>query len=422
MGKLFTVILVLMLAFTAFSGGQKEDVDSIELTICSSGSAVYEPVFEMFREKYPNVDIKWTGVDLATGAPITIDSLVAIGKPPSIYVDHASRTGAKMVPEYALELMPENPDDFVPGILEAYQRNGKQLGLPLSPQVIGMFVNKTLLESVGYEIPKDWTPDDFAEMCERVKARAPGKYGSVLFAANQSGCECLLGWFGMFGAKFFKDGDYSRTVIGSKEGLETWRFWKEMHNKGYIPKESAVLCDDEARELELMGKVAACGDYVWCSFDEEIASLVDQGALKEPFEYTFVNYPTVSGANPFLIPVNTAIVVNKTGNKQIDRVAAYLANLFVSKQFISHEVTVKQGIGVYSLRRSVTTENENSYWQLGKQLMTQSELFDVGLPLQQYSEIRASLYPELVALLTGKKSPEEACKAYADRINAILAK
>lgn len=137
---------------------------------------IYEDVIKRFEEKYPNVKVdfvsgiqkndysEWISKQNIKGeAP---DVFVTLGEDFSTFAD----AGLLMNLESYIEKDTEfNINEFYTSSLSAGQFDGKQFALPFESVPTLMFVNKTLLEQEGIELPKnDWTWDDFYNICRQV--------------------------------------------------------------------------------------------------------------------------------------------------------------------------------------------------------------------------------------------------------------
>lgn len=69
-----------------------------------------------------------------------------------------------------------NTDDFWPGSLEGYQRDGRLYGIPISASPNVLFYNKTMFDAAGLPYPTDdWTFDDLKEAAVQLTLDANGR-------------------------------------------------------------------------------------------------------------------------------------------------------------------------------------------------------------------------------------------------------
>jgi ABC-type glycerol-3-phosphate transport system substrate-binding protein len=425
-------LILLLLGGLAFSGGGREYEGYKELTneegevtgyaldiLGNVKAAPYQPLVARFSEDHPNVILSSQMVNVSTGATLSWDALAAGGILPAAYIDFISRSGKAMREDYALDLssyIKKSDINIKPEVWDQVTRNGKILGVPFNGQLDGMFINTGLLKEVGYVKPKNWTIDDYLEMCKLVQQRAPGKYGSMVFAANQSSTEWLLGWFAAFGVKFFEGGDYSRTVVRETGGEKVFAFFKQLLDEGLIPPESATLTDDDSRAMMLRGDIATAGDYIK-DWGPAIDSQVEQGIIDEAFAFEMDAFPRLAGAPPTpVIFVYAAIVARATSNDDVNDI---LADFVLNWANVSFQ-TSQQANGAIPTVNGIMGSPSDKILKHGIDLMGSNGLFDIGISSKTYFKIRPLLHKEVGAVLTGSKTPTQAIADYERGINEAL--
>lgn len=76
------------------------------------------------------------------------------------------------------EIPVENSASYSPRVFEAFQHDGKQLGLPVSFSNVVMFYNKDLFDKAGLEYPTaDWTWEDEKKAAEALTDKEAGVWG-----------------------------------------------------------------------------------------------------------------------------------------------------------------------------------------------------------------------------------------------------
>ena len=412
-----------------FAGGKDaiEEVEPVELVVIGAGAGIYHDWIAAFKAENPGVEVLNVNANIKSASTITMETLFAAGDPPNLYNDFTGRSSKYMVTGDEFKkwkALPLNDyiddlDDYYPDIINAVTINGQVLGLPQSTPAQAFGVNLDMMADAGYEVPERWTIDDFLEMCEAVKKNLPDKFPTALFAANPSGDYIWMNWFGAFGAKMYADGDYSKTIINSPEGLSTFRFWKMLMDKGYIPEESGMLTDDDY-VLLFAGEAIASGGFRpdWVTY--YVPQAIKQGLLDEPFNVKMVPFPRGPGVDnsPSLGTGNT-VVVRDTGDEKINKLASRLAWYFTNTR-AQIDSTVSAS---FPTRKSVPPSPATAsdpLWSQTKGVVSAGGFFDVGYAMPDYYETRAAGFPILQALLAGDLTPEEAIKKYADTINEIL--
>ena len=366
-----------------------------------------------FAELEPGIKVILTDADISQGNTITIDSLVAAGKAPDVYQDHISRVGKFIVPEYALPI-----SDYVdlsylnPKMIEQFKRGGKVYGLPLSLVNQGMILNMDLLEAIGYKVPDNWTLDDFRAMAKLVKEKAPGKYATVLFAQNQSGDYFFMNWFASFGVKFYSEG-YKESTFEKTGGAKGLAWFMEMYNNGWIPKEAANLNDDDYLLMLSKGEVATGGLYL--GHLPILESAVKQGLIDKPITLKYVSFPNNA---PACIQLAGIVGHNTKDKKRNEAIAKYIK--FVTSAEYQTLDTLYQGSVPTAL--AVTAKSAHPLWPGQVAVAQKNGLYDLGLALPQFGEIRKQMYPLLQRMYAGELTPDQVAKMYTENVNKILAK
>lgn len=193
MKKLLTrlVILVPLLALLVgcrSADRQRPNTIEAESTITVAGfpafQQAYENLAQQFQELHPTINVQYVVLDQQTGSlslaerASIADVLLLPGRP----VSEAATLFLDLTP---LAATTENLDanDFWPGLLEACQANGIQIGLPLSVNVDLIFFDETAFDAAGVVYPRpgwDWqTFQQTAEFLTQRAGTAVNRYGFV---------------------------------------------------------------------------------------------------------------------------------------------------------------------------------------------------------------------------------------------------
>lgn len=425
-----TVLVLLLVALAGFAQEKMElvilgpDINKFADAKGYSGQVIGETNADkfkaLFEAKYPNVTVKYLLIDFSTGATLSMDALIAAGTPPDIYDDYLGKSSKYMIPEYALDLKKymTDLDDYRPGALDPLTRNGKLLGLPKPGNYQAMCLNLTLLNKVGYKVPANWSTNDFITMAEKVKALNAKAWATGLFAENQSGDYLWQNWMVSFGARLYKSGDYSKTTINTPAGMETWKWYKMLHERGFVQKESAVLDDDDYAAMWAQGQYAATAFFPgWVNVYFKTAK--EQGLIKEAHEIGWAPFPRASGIKQ--VPVAGSmpgIVVHASRDEARNKMAAEFAQLMNGPD--AQDVIIRN-TAVYSNRKSVKIAPDDADWRAIDKIVAENGVLDLGLSSPKFSPVRALGFPILQALLNGKITPEKALAQYAADVNRTLA-
>jgi len=407
----FIALCCLIVPFMLYGGEKTSEIENIIILKSPGDDTAVNMAIDRFTDEF-GVDVEVIDADISTGSTITIDTMIAAGEAPDIYMDYLARTGKFIDPAYAIPL-----DDYVDmsafneSMMGQFKRGGKYYAIMRPTGAMGMFVNLDVLEEAGIaesDIPDNWTTDDFVAMAEKVKA--VGKYATVLFAANQSGDYFYMNYFASFGADLYNE-DYSESTADSPEGLAALQFLNMLVEKGYAPRESAVYTDDDYLAELGMGSCAVGGLFI--GHLGILSSMVEQGAIDAMPRYKFVSFPNNAAA----CSMPHAVVGYNSGDEYRNELVATLMTYIESKEAQTDHLIAN---GTYSTRNDVTAEQDSDDWRAIKAIVEANGLYDLGLAHPAYGEIRKQMFPLLQEMYAGKLSPEDAIKMYDEAVTAIL--
>ena len=408
--KKILCILFLLASMLAFGSGEQENA-TLEITFLGGGGDCVENAVTAFIAEHPYVGVKYIAEKAPDGTPISLDSLLAAGTPPDIYMGYIGRSGKVVDPNYALPLNEAlaDIDDFMPEVLAQVTKGGKLLAAPFIAWAIGFEINTDITDRAGWQYPgPGWTTDDFMVMAQKVDV-----FPSAVFAANPSGDYIAMSWFAAFGAKMF-DGDYSRTTINSEQGRATMRFLADLHKRGYIPAEAGQMIDDDYIDMWINEEFAAGGSHP--GWEVIYQDRIKAGGKDHRNNYKFVGYPRAPGVNH--VPVYLgydALVAHDSGDAIRN---AVLGDLIHYITLNTHQVQVDTNGGL-STRRS-TNASADPKWRVSTKLVADNGVWDAGLCLTKFAKIRCQMPERLQAMFAGKESPDEALAAYEAAVNSIL--
>ena len=428
-----SVLAILLLVSFAFAGGQEEK-EGITLFVALARDinsfSDYEHRRQSFLAENPQVKLEWVPINVADASTIGMDARIASGLPVHFYHDYMSRAGKYAVPKtkdnqaiWALDLSKyiDDLDDYMPGVLDPFWKDGKIYTVPNATLTIGQLLNLTVMEKAGYKPPpvEGWTLEEFTKCAQKTKAaQIPDTYATLMFAENRSGDWMYMGWLSSFGAQLFDGSDYSKTIIDSPEGLKVFQFWEALQNTGFIPHDAAMMNDDHAIEYRNAGRLAVMGDRA-ADFNDPAyqQALVNAGMIKEPYKTAFYPYP--KGPTVEKVPLVTSYeltVAFDIGTEEEKAMAARLVWYFTN--------TATQTLACNQLSRFPTRKSvadvDQAWWREVKALLVANGTLDVGGNLGCYNEIRGAMFPVLQALFMDKASPAEAVKLYAEALNKVL--
>ena len=410
-----------------------------------SGFILPDYALAQFNKDFPNVEVVFnvTPTNVITEAMTTA---LAANDAPNVYMDYIGRVSTYIVPEYALDLRGYVRDLhlYYEGMLDAFTRGDAVLGLPGLGGAQGMAVNMDIMKEIGFTPRADWTIEDFLRMCELVKQKYSGeKWGTGMFAANQSGDYLINNWFAAVGAKFYAPGDYSRTTIATN-GAKVYELFQTMARQGYIRADAAVQTDDDYVLDWANGKLGATAFFpAWlppyfgviaeqgnvsaehlallekakkANPDMSFTNLYQAGLVPYPFEVQFFPFPRTAGVDR--VPTYTsiaAIVVHKTGT-DADIWGARFAEYMNDGKSQSEQSSG----GVLPNRRDAPMLSTDPLLLQVQSILAKNGAVDQGGSAAFFNATRVLHYPVLQKVLDLKITPEAAIKEYESALNRVL--
>ena len=164
-----------VLTFGMFAGNQWDVPDD-------DCYKIIDETIEEFEKKYPNVEIQYDSGILKDDYSEYISQKALNGELPDVFMvlpeDFNTFSSVGLLKD--LDFLIESDTgfdvkDFYEGSYDAGEFNGSQYALPYESVPTLMFVNKTLLEREGIQIPgNQWTWEDFYDICQKVTKDTDG--------------------------------------------------------------------------------------------------------------------------------------------------------------------------------------------------------------------------------------------------------
>lgn len=352
----------------------------------------------------------------ADNTTIKLDADIAGGDAPDVYWDYLGRVNKYANKKFALpiNLTFEELDDYLSSALEPVMKDGELYALPGTAWASVMIVNKTLVDSVGLGVfleDVSWTLEEYLMIVSAVQEKyGPEYYGYVLFAAGTGGDYwSSFGWMSSFGAKLYDNG---QIVVGSKEGIEAMEFMKFMHDSGIAMPGAAGLSYRENLSAMASNNVVAAGN--------------SSGAVAKPIELldgsgfidaVIMEWPSAPGVNkvPITVGPDAGLVFASTKHE----VEAMELLRYINSTEIQQLLCRVNGR--FASRKSVgNVLADNPTWVTTTDIINRNGLYDMGLSLEKYSEIRSLWPPTLQGFLSGEMTVQESVDRFVSEGTAIL--
>jgi multiple sugar transport system substrate-binding protein len=380
----------------------------------------YKYAAEAFMKAHPNVKID---VENVPGADRDAKFSVAIQSQtqPDIYVG-----AAFVVYDYAHAglLTPLNDivaatdkTDIPQKVWSQATTNGNIYCFPYYTETGHLAINMSLFKDAGVKpaVPLaptgiiKWTPQQFRDTLRAIKGKLAGVYPYNFYCGSTQGDTYNVMLLEMFGGKLLNDNG-TKVAINSPEGVRALEFIKSMNDEKLFAPGPESLNVLDAYQLFLNKKVAV-SILNNVNYDLIKQGLKD-GTVKAPFEIQMAFLPSAGDPMCYAYPMGS--IVFKAGNGS--KAETDMAKQFVS--FYSHAPYSDAGLSMMPLRKTVAQKLQDPI----KIKIAESAEFaaDFSQRAPGYLKLRASLFPELQACLTGQKTAQQALDSYAAKANAIL--
>jgi multiple sugar transport system substrate-binding protein len=167
------------LALTALSGPALAQTEITYWLWDDNQLPAYQACAEAFQARHPDITVKISQTGWSDYWSNLTTALVS-GTAPDVFTNHVSRYPEFVLNEQMVDLTPlierdKVPTDiYQPGLIELWQKDGRQYGLPKDWDTIAIFYNEALLAEAGLTpadlADLDWNPKDGGSF-ERIVAR-----------------------------------------------------------------------------------------------------------------------------------------------------------------------------------------------------------------------------------------------------------
>ena len=272
----------------------------------------YTKVFSQYMAAHKDVDISFAirGYE-AGGTTLFMDTAVAAGTPPDIYLDSNMRISKYynqgLTADLSSVLTDADRKQYGNILKDFTSPDGKLWGIPVSGGYWDYIINKTLFDKKGLSalLPKapdyTWTTEQFLKAARAVNDPANGVYATAFFAKSPSMDSAFNAFFGGFPGVEFYDQKTKTFRINSPQAIEALRFLHSLLDENLIVPGGAGFIDDDIDPYWINQKIAMIGGANWYA-------KITNKAIKEqglpPFEYILARYPNKVGAAP--TPVATS--------------------------------------------------------------------------------------------------------------------
>ncbi len=414
--RLFIVFLILFSASCA--KGKEGSNDAITTIVFKHGKIAGDPgrfssLLKRFEAQNPGIVVKEEALPASTdeqhqyyvinleggGADFDILSLDVI------WVQEFARAGwladiSRLIPK-------DERGKFFQGPMQAVTYKNKLYAVPWYIDAGLLYYRQDLLAKYAFPVPKTW--DDLVRAAMTITSLEPDVYGFIWQGKQYEGLVCnALEYMWSNGGEIIKD---EKVVVYSPKNVAALEFMRNLINEVEISPELVTTAIEEStRHIFGQGKALFMRNwpYAWNIFQKEDSPIKGKIGVS--------TLPSFPGHNPASTLGGWQLGSNKYSKHPQ---AAEKLIKFMTSAEIQKELALSIG---YKPTRIALYKDED----LLREQPFLGMLYDVFLhakprPLSPYyMQITQILQPELSAILTGSKSPEEALKSAQKQIEKVL--
>jgi alpha-1,4-digalacturonate transport system substrate-binding protein len=417
-------LLVLFICLIGILPAQAQDAIELRITWYDDGNegTVLRELLDRFEEANPGITIVVDTVAYSSGILEQLPLQVEAGEGP----DMARITDYNAFKGHYLDLRPLLPDaaywdeNFPAAVLQALRSEGDTSsihGFPNQFTVTGPYINRTLFEQAGIEVPSD-TNDavTWAEWTEVTRQVAEATDTQYAIAMDRSGHRFAGPAFSS-GATFFnEDGTITIDTPGFREMAQLLVDW---HAEGITPAEVWIGSG---------GSYAAAADFfingqlvMYMAGSWQIGNFTNN--IGDAFDWEAVPNPTGEGGSTGMPGGTVMVAFAQTEHpEEVAMVMDYLAQVDVLKEFTERTLFIPGHLGLGELEYQA--ELPAAQISLNVFAAEVLKLSDQAYQLQfggQAFAINNPIRDRLTQVLTGELTLDEAIERIQQDIDDALA-
>lgn len=325
------------------------------------------------------------------------------------------------------EIRKEYPDfasNLDDGRIPASLVDNKAYAVPVNGFWEAMFVNTTVLEAAGVEVPgADYTWDQFLADCQKIKDAGYAPIAAALGNIPHYWWEFAI---------FNHTSPANHLTIPGSVDDEIGQAWvagmediKELYELGYFPENTNSATDDETFQMFMEGKAAFLIDGSWkvggivsaCQTDAEDPSTLDTAKLDQ-FDVTFVPGTDARKATDLVGGLSMGYYITRSAWE--DPATREAAVSFVS-YMTSDEVVPKFAQHTASALKNAPEVDESVFNSLqikSMEMMSQCTSLTAAVQDIFAGDCRVSTFDGMPEIVTGAVSATDAVKEGLDTYNA----
>lgn len=275
-----------------------------------------------------------------------------------------------------------------------------------------MFREAGLDEYIGGEYEyAQWSVEDYEVILETLaKSDAVSADPMSLYALNNQGDTWTLNWMRMFGNDFW--GEDGQVIVNEDSGVQALDKLNEWYEAGYTNAGPESVSSNDVNAMFQNQNIAI--NFTNTILYNIMMDEMEAGNVGE-FDARLATTLTAENERIAFTYILSSIVFNTGEDAEVEA-----AKDFVKFYSSDEELKMASAQGV-PVRDSVVEElsaEDNPFLEANQALSEETYNFSNNTP--GYAELRNILYPQLQAVFTDSKTPQEALDDYAEEANTII--
>lgn len=255
-----------------------------------------------------------------------------------------------------------------------------------------------------------WTTDEFTEILTALKENDEDAAPLGFYSMNDQGDTWNMMYLRAFGNPFF--GEDGNLVVNEDSGVEALEYLETLNNDNLMVDGAESLTSNEVNALFQNQEVAV--SFTNTVLYNNMLADMEQDEI-DTFDARLANVPATDGVNPPVFTYILGSIVMDT----LDDVENAVAKDFV-KFYSEHEELVNASVNTLPIRSSVSEAYSDELPLLPAYEENEKNIVNFSNNIAGYAELRSVFYPEIQAVLTGDKTPQEALDSLAEKGNEII--
>lgn len=244
--KKIVLTLLIILTVGLILGITQKSSDKNEVVFWTLQMSDFAPymngVIQDFNKQNPGIKIKWIDVPFSEGEKRTLAAVLSDNPPDLINLN--PDFSAILAQKGALsEIDKKDLKQFNKEIINSLKYNDKLYAIPWYATSAITIYNKSLYKKAGFSSP----PPNYRTL-GTIAAKIKKETGSYAFMPTITENDTMLKILNKYGINSWEN-------INSEQSVKVFNYYKELYEKGLIPKETVTQTQREALEQYMAGKI-----------------------------------------------------------------------------------------------------------------------------------------------------------------------